>query len=81
VAEQYRITILGTIDQEWADWFGGLAIANLPEGKAVLDGLLPDKAALHSVLTVILNLNLTLLSVNRVTPLRDDDAGSDQVAT
>lgn len=71
MSEHYRITIQGSIDPEWADWFGGLAIDNRPEGEAVLDGLL-DKAALHSVLTVILNLNLSLLSVRRLPSDRDD---------
>ena len=45
----------------------------------MLDGLLPDKAALHSVLTVILNLNLTLLSVQRLKSDADDLSGNSRV--
>ena len=47
--------------------FEGLAVTNL-DGEAVLEGGLPDQAALHSVLARIRDLNLKLISVQLHTP-------------
>ena len=60
----YEIRVNGHLDGGWADWFGGLAVANYENGEATLTGYLPDQAALHGVLNRISNLGLTLVSVN-----------------
>ncbi len=62
----YEIRVKGHLSSQWSDWFGGLAIDNLPNGEALLSGSLPDQAALHGVLNRILYLGLTLVSLKRI---------------
>jgi hypothetical protein len=62
----YRIRVKGHLSKQWADWFDGLALENLPDGYAELSGTLPDQSALYGVLNLIRDIGLTLISVNRV---------------
>ena len=61
-----QIRVKGHLYQtsRWADWFGGLAIENQPDGKALLSGPLPDQSALYGILNRIRDLGLILVSVN-----------------
>ena len=62
----YRITVEGTLDDRWSDWFSGLAVVAGGEGKGTpmttLTGLM-DQAALRGILNKVWDLNLTLVSV------------------
>lgn len=60
----YEIRIKGHLDQRWSEWFGGMMITNEAAGETVLAGPVVDQAALHSLLTKIHTLNLTLISVS-----------------
>jgi ribosomal protein S18 acetylase RimI-like enzyme len=51
------------LDPTWSEWFDGLVITNLENGKAVLTGSLVDQTALHSVLAKIRDLGLPLSEV------------------
>ena len=62
----YEIHVEGHLTGCWSDWFHGLAICNDIQGESVLIGPLPDQAALYGVLTRIHDLNLILVSVNRL---------------
>jgi hypothetical protein len=62
----YKIEIEGHLDAASLDWFEGLTIVNLENGKAVLSGRLTDQAALHGVLDRISSLGLALISVNPI---------------
>ena len=66
-AQHYQITVYGTVDQSWSEWFGGLQLTAAvdKEGFPItrLTGTLPDQGALRGVLTRLWDLNLTLLSV------------------
>ncbi len=67
----YQIRVKGKLDANWADWFDGLTLIaeEHPDGPTTLiAGLVPDQAALHSVLERIRDLNLQLLTVERVKP-------------
>ena len=64
--ETYEIIVKGHLDPHWSDWFEGLALTYLGEGKTLLSGSLPDQAALRGLLVKIGDLNLDLLSVRRV---------------
>ena len=58
----YRICLKGHLDDKWSDWFEQMAIST--EGdQTILTGPVADQAALHGLLIRIRDLNLTLLSV------------------
>ena len=56
---RYRIKVKGLLDQKWSDWFEGMTITH-EENVTILEGPIPDQAALHGILTRIRDLNLTL---------------------
>jgi len=60
----YRIKVRGVIPEKWFDYLGGLqVVADTPE-TAVMEGWLPDQAALNGVLGTLYNLRLPLLEVS-----------------
>ena len=62
---RYKIRVDGVLDDQWADWFGGLQVGS--EGtQTVMSGLLADQPALHGVLAKIRDLGLCLISVRRL---------------
>ena len=63
----YQIRIKGYLGSQWADWFEGMTITE-DNGDTLLTGRIADQAALHGVLIKIRNLNLPIVSVNRVKP-------------
>jgi hypothetical protein len=64
MTEHYEIRIMGRLNPHWSEWFSGLALTYVEENETLLTGLLPDQAALHSLLERIRDLNLTLISIN-----------------
>ncbi len=64
----YEIRVEGHLTDRWSDWFDGLAIHNDPGGETVLIGQLTDQAALLGLLARLQALNLTLVSVRRISP-------------
>jgi hypothetical protein len=67
---QYRIRINGCLNESWAEWFDNFSIEqpseNLFPVTTCLTGLVPDQAALFGVLIKIRDLNLELISVERI---------------
>ena len=63
----YEIRVEGHLADHWSEWFEGLAIC-YDRGETVLSGSLIDQAALYGVLGKIHDLNLVLVSVNRLSP-------------
>jgi hypothetical protein len=61
----YRITLKGYIDQSWSHWFDQMAISN-ESGASILTGQVADQSSLHGLLNRIRDLNLTLISVERI---------------
>jgi len=66
--ENYRIKLKGCLDPKWSDWFEQMAIST-EGGNTILTGPVADQAALHGLLIRIRDLNLTLLSVERIEPV------------
>ena len=64
----YELRVKGHLAPCWSEWLDGLAIANLDNGETVLTGPVVDQAALHGLLAKVRNLNLPLISVNRIEP-------------
>ena len=62
---RYEIRVDGILDDQWADWLGGLRL-EVTGGQTTLTGVLPDQPALHGVLARIRDLGLCLISVRRV---------------
>ena len=62
---RYRIRLKGCLDEKWSDWFEEMAI-EAKGAETILTGPLADQAALHGLLNRIRDLNLTLLSVERL---------------
>ena len=68
MSEMHEIRVQGRLDDRWADWLEGLALARENDGTTTLTGPLADQAALHGVLNTIRDLNLPIVSVRRVYP-------------
>ena len=67
----FEIHVKGHLDSSWVDWLEGLEIKLLDNGEMVLSGHIVDQAALMGILNRLYNLNLTLLSVNKVDQKND----------
>ena len=55
----------GQIDASWSDWFHGMN-CTYQNGITTLSGPVADQAALRGLLFKLWDLNLTLISVNRI---------------
>jgi hypothetical protein len=81
-ATMYCIRVQAHLDDDQASWFEGMKIANEPGGEATLTGPVVDQAALHGLLNQVFSLNLTLISVSRVSGAppgqRTDEPPEDQ---
>jgi hypothetical protein len=65
----YRIRVEGRLGTEWSDRLGGLQISTESEGTrsiTMLSGPLIDQASLLGVVNVLYDLQLTILSVERL---------------
>jgi hypothetical protein len=63
----------GYLDRRWSPWFGDLRLSHHSDGTTILCGPVVDQAALHGLLAKVRDLNLTLISVIRVDPVRCDE--------
>ena len=61
----YRIRLKGYLENKWSDWLEQMAISSDGE-ETILSGQVADQAALHGLLIRIRDLNLILLSVERM---------------
>ena len=67
---KYQIRVEGQLNSHWSDWFEGMAIDH--EGETtILTGSVEDQSQLHGFLHRIRDLNLTLISVNRLESRRE----------
>ena len=62
----YAICVEEEIDSNLLVWFEGFSIRSSKAGETVITGPVVDQSALHGLLAKIRDLNLTLISVNRV---------------
>jgi hypothetical protein len=74
--QMYSIRIQGNLDPGWSEWLEDMSIAaeqTEPGGPAaVLTGFLVDQAALRGVLNRLWDLNLAVISVNRIDRRREE---------
>ena len=64
---RYRIKVKGHLDATWSSWFEAMVLSSNGT-ETVLTGPVADQAALHGLLIRIRDLNLTLLSLECLTP-------------
>jgi hypothetical protein len=68
---EYRIIVQGHVALHWTQWFGDLAVTRTQDAGGlpvtVLTGPVPDQPALRGILNKLWDLNLTLISVARMT--------------
>jgi hypothetical protein len=62
----YQIRVEGALEQELRDRFDGLTITPQVDNKTLLVGSVPNQTALYQVLERILDLDLPLVSVQRI---------------
>jgi hypothetical protein len=70
----YEIRVEGDLGARWAAWFDGLQVTS-EGGQTAIRGPLPDQSALHGVLVKVRDLGLSLISVRRLDPGEDGEAG------
>jgi hypothetical protein len=74
---RYEITVKGTLDPGWSDWFTGMAITVGALGEepplTVLAGDVGDQAALRGMLNKLWDLNLTLVSFTCIDAQEESD--------
>ena len=68
----YQIKVQGCLDPNWSDWFNEMEITNETKTDShsitTFEGAVEDQATLRGILNHLWDLNLTILSVNRVEP-------------
>jgi hypothetical protein len=64
----YQIRVEGMIDVNWSSWLNGMTITRESEEPPVtrISGVVIDQAKLRGIINQLWDLNLTLISVNRV---------------
>jgi len=66
----YQIIVQGCLDPDWSDWFNELEITNEIKTDShsitTFEGAVKDQATLRGILNHLWDLNLTILSVNRI---------------
>lgn len=74
----YRIALQGKLDEKWSDWFGRTTVTVRSESSdppiTTLTVVVADQSALRGILTKIWDLNLTLVSVDRLEMDTEDRA-------
>jgi hypothetical protein len=63
----YEIRVEGVLDSRWSSWFEDLQLTS-EGGRTLIAGPVTDQAALHGLLARIRDLNLPLISVQRIQP-------------
>ncbi len=65
--QDYEIHIKGHLNRDWSDWLEGMQMSHLENGETILTGTIVDQSALMGILNKLNRLNLTILSINKLT--------------
>ena len=76
---KYQIKIEGQINSHWAQWFEGMTI-NYDGDTTILTGSVEDQSALHGLLHRIRDLNLTLISLNKLDCLKEENKDKEEIS-
>jgi len=61
----YRIRLTGHLEKSWEEWFEGMSF-RYEDDSTILEGDIADNSSLHSILTRIHDLNLTIISLEHI---------------
>ena len=75
--DRYEIRIQGHLASCWSEWLGCPNFSHTTKGETILSCRVPDQAALHGLLAKIRDMNLKILSVNRIEPKPTNDEDRD----
>ncbi len=73
MAPHYAITVKGTLDEAWSDWFDGLRITHTAAGDTLLTGAVRDQTALYGLIAKARDLGLALIAVEQRTTVTKSD--------
>jgi len=62
----YRIRVKETLDRQLTDWIGHLTLIPQENGETLLVGSFTDQSALRGFLDQLWNLNITVITVERI---------------
>jgi hypothetical protein len=65
-SQNYQIRIKETLDHSYSDWLEDLIILPQENGNTLLIGTFPDQPALRGFLDQLWNLNITVITVERI---------------
>jgi hypothetical protein len=74
---RYQIRVEGQLNSHWTHWFEGMAI-NSDGTTTVLTGPVADQSQLHGILHRIRDLNLNLISVNKLDSSEEDNSNMEE---
>ncbi len=74
MSDTYEIRVQGHLDRRWGQHFQNMKIELLENGETRLCGEVMDQAALHSLLSRIRDLGLTLLLVKRLSESNQNES-------
>ncbi len=77
---RYKIGVQEHIDIDWSEWFDGMTITSGTDGATVIEGIIADQSALYGLLAKLQNLNLSLISVQRLDSVQRDQNDGDEQA-
>ena len=69
--QRVEIRVEGRIDKTWSEWFEGFTLTYTEQNETLINGEVPDQAALYGMITKLRDLGLTLVSVTS----KDLDSG------
>ena len=70
--ELYKVHIQGILDSVWTEWFDCLQISHT-SSESILTFIIQDQSALHGLLAKIRDMNLKIISINKVDPYSKND--------
>jgi hypothetical protein len=65
-SNKYRIRVKETIDRRFSDWLENLTLIPQKNGETLLIGSFADQPALRGFLDQLWNLNITVITVERI---------------